>query len=367
VESKQTDISGSPASKEKTMSYKQVMEPWGEVLDLGDLASLVATGPRRHPLERILVPTPDAQAVASRTTSALCRALGAGSASWKTAIGKRLISSDEADAASALGEIRAFGTLLAAGLDAQPVPNKKKPTPDFEVLWQQRARVSVEVQTRRLSDNELQAIASASAPQAGQPGWVAITERVVTPFGKPRRAEPGTPAAENVTANVVQKIAQTKLHSDQLKAGPTVLWLDFQEDMVGFATRTEAAVPVSASQGRWWSGALWFAAYGWKGAPLFEGACLGPWIGWNSVTMQHEGRFNQGCTPSLIVVSFEDGVVALEHPSPAHRVPRWFLVRLMRLTEFVFERSWLDWPTRTLQGRVGEQRAEIKSLARRVR
>jgi hypothetical protein len=346
----------------------RVKEPWVSLIGSAAMASVEKQrdGLLRHPLARIAIPSQHEEAVSCTTRSALEVVLPQAPGWWIATVKDRLTKSDFADAAGALAEIRAYGALARSGLGVQPVaPRKGEPTPDFEVS-RRSARVCVEVQTRLLSEAERAALTHAAARTATPPGGGATTAHVVTPFGKPRRPAPGKPALENVTANVIQKIAQAKLQSNQLR-GSSVLWLDFQEDLVSFVLRRQSTAPVSTWNGRWWSGALWYAAYGWKGAPIFEGASLRPWMGFNMVSMQHEGRFEQPDPPSLIVGSFEGGLVALENPKARPQLPIWFSARLTRFPDFAIEDSWLSWPAFNLVERLVAQKKTLARLVRRLR
>jgi len=101
---------------------------------------------------------------------------------------------------------------------------------------------------------------------------VTIRMMDIQPFVRPR---PGKPD-DTTRTNAISKISQIKDDERQFKDGvPALLWLDFQDAQnLGMALIDEDLSPVMSWRGSVNSGVLWYALYGWKGAPVFERHCL---------------------------------------------------------------------------------------------
>jgi hypothetical protein len=133
----------------------------------------------------------------------------------------------------------------------------------------------------------------------------------VQPFGRPRSGK----LDDTIRTNAISKISQIKDDERQFTDGvPALLWLDFQDAQnLGMALTPEDLSPVMSWQGSVNSGVLWYALYGWKGAPVFERHCLLiPFEGRSLLPMRHEGRFRRSTKLSAAVISFPNATMLAE-------------------------------------------------------
>ena len=252
------------------------------------------------------------------------------------------------DAAAALAELRACSAMLEAGME--PVPLKARSsrgaTPDFTANAGDGA-VTVEVhakhedgaQTRLRQDvadgKDVPGVERSRREVDG--GAIESTTMVLHPGGAPAKGKPG----DSVQANVISKLCAVKQGEAQRRPGiPSVLWLDLNN--FGRLTRSliSHASPLLSGPDGLTSGAIWYAFYGWKGAPILEGH-------WRRVTMQHAGRFRSaGAAAShfaAVVVCFDRGLVLLENAHAKLPLPPMFRRRCERLPWFDLARSIANW------------------------
>ena len=349
------------------------LTPLFEVFTKADLESLrsASTKSRPHPLISLFgdpqKPSQVAYNTASVTRRILCR-----NKAWLKQIRVRLLDqSDPTNSAAALAEIRAFGALLEAGFDAVPLPTKKgRPTADFRVSSTD-TDVFIEVHCRQLSDETQKSIDEHTTQQdrefqkwreAHPEGGALIgPPHVVRPFGDPKEGR-------TVTARAISALCQMKGDEKQfLDRSANVLWIDLQDDHTFHGMFDEnTASPIKSSNRKFTSGELWYALYGWKGAPIFENFPDVPLR--KPLGMEHDGRFSRTDRPTLlsaIIATFPRATVLLEHPSPTTVLPDAFRNRAMLLPWAKLERSLCNFEPTLVKRMVEQQRRLILAVSKK--
>jgi hypothetical protein len=84
-------------------------------------------------------------------------------------------------------------------------------------------------------------------------------------------AKPGKPR-DSTTTNAISRICAIKQEEEQFRSDlPAILCLDFQDlHTMDMSMTVEQFQPVISWNEHLTTGALWYALYGWKGAPVFE-------------------------------------------------------------------------------------------------
>jgi hypothetical protein len=202
-----------------------------------------------------------------------------GGIDWLSAQRRYLVSLDDLEgAAAALAEIRAYGALLEAGFQVTPIPRTMDDaTPDFTVDAGD-GPVVVEVFTKHQDNDQKQLLADVHAGKTppgverstikGKNVTGNFTVTTLQPGGAP---DPNKPH-DSVQANLISRICAAKGDESQLpNDGPCLLWIDFRS----FGAWPEVldlthAAPLLSDRRGLTSGALWYAFYGWRNAPIFE-------------------------------------------------------------------------------------------------
>lgn len=336
------------------------------------------TGARPHPLSSLLgnLQAPSPTAI---NTAAAARLVNSRDPTWIGSIKKRILdTSAPANAASALAELRAYGGLLAAGLQVTPQEPGGKPAPEFLVDAGDGNSVLIEVHAKQI-DGEMQDALNrhgedmkaktqefrAKLAREGKQRGVFVGEPVeITPFGRPDPDKPG----DTISANVISRLCGIKGSEHQLRDDiANVLWLDMQDDYSwNLALGPRDAHPLSSWRGAMISGTLWYALYGWKGAPIMEENERSWDSRQTSTPMQHDGRFNRPTKLSAVIAAFPKALLVLEHPSPL--VPFTTATRsaTMRLPWAKAELSLYDWEPGLVASLVELQKRAIMATAAAV-
>lgn len=273
------------------------------------------------------------------------------------------------DAAAAVAELRAFGSMLEAGMNPKPLPagGKRGSTPDFEadtdgdtVTIEVHAKHEDGAQTARrkamLAGEDVPGVERSST----KIGDYLFTTRVSVwhPGGAPNPMKPN----DSVQTNLISKLCAVKGKERQRRDGvPAVLWLDLNTFDPMSENLIDQTEPLESYPLGLVSGAIWHAFYGWKGAPIFED--------WHqrTFTMQHDGRFRRGgATKSGLaaaIICFERGLVLYENPSALVPLPASFRHRCLRLPWFKIAPSVVDWVEGSAAGHISLAEAQIKALA----
>jgi len=261
--------------------------------------------------------------------------------------------------ASMMAEIRCYGGLLQAGYVVEPIDKGEKPTPDFKVKYNNFIRSGeiartfyVEVAAKRedgAETNITESIAKGNLPVEVQrkdivagARKIQFTTREVFPLGKPDPKKPN----DSATANAISRICAIKQKETQaLENEPTLLWIDFI-DLDSFRGRTFTdhfgILITNPHNGGLTSGFIWYAFYGWKGAPIFEFHSFTD----KRVIMGHHGRFNNPGQPSKYngaLISIEGSTVFFENPQASFPLNQDERMMLHGLPNFSVNKSVASW------------------------
>jgi len=298
----------------------------------------VSKGLRRHPLCELIGDPEEPSRLALETIRSM-RLLNQNDPAWMSRLRTRLLDAGNfADAAAALGEIRAYGALAMAGLCPQAIGQPANPDLKVDIDGQ---TIIVEVHTRQMDNaaqEKLDAWANEEKAAAPPPGVSVRFSPPIAPFGEPDPQKRG----DTVIANMISRIAAVKEREHQFQDGlANVLWLDLRSGPVSMLVDTSHALPFASRHGCISSGALWSAVYGTCGLPIVEGPSYGRHV---IVPMGHNGKFRGRLTKlSGIIAACGDGAVLLEHPRPAVPLPLRFRNALLTLMDFRAERSVCAW------------------------
>jgi hypothetical protein len=273
------------------------------------------------------------------------------------------------DAAAALAELRALGGLIEGGMKARPLPasGRRGAMPDLEADAGDGI-VTVEVHAKHEDGRQTelrQAVADGlnvpgvERTRADYPGGSVTSSMVVLhPGGAPDPAKP----FDSIQANVISKLCGVKKGEAQRRAGvPSVLWLDLSYFGVMTRSLLEQTIPVISGHIGLTSGAIWYAFYGWKGAPILEEGNR------KAITMGHEGRFRlAGDAKSryaAAIICFDRGLIVFENPWAETPLPPQFRRRCERLPWFKMGHSVVDWTPGEALHSISYSQRRIEALA----
>jgi hypothetical protein len=264
------------------------------------------------------------------SNGAVARISSEGDDAWLRLLAPRLCRMDDPEEASAaLAELRTYGAFLEAGFKVKPIPVKDDSTPDFEVDAGD-GPVTVEVFAKHQDESETQLwedIASGKTPEGVERSSTKINGgeiRTVTSEHRPGGAPDPNKPNDSVQANVISRICAAKGKEKQFPADqPSLLWIDLQSfGAWPEVVELEQCTPLMSGHHGLTSGALWYAFYGWKDAPIFEEDFP---LHERVVEMGHDGRFRlQGKKKSKLsgaILALPDGLVLFENPWPNHALP----------------------------------------------
>lgn len=316
---------------------------------------------RSHPLRRLLLPDDRDGAVIYNTEKSIHFILR-NDKNWVSSLKGRLLETEDFSTSSgALGEIRAYGYLLEANITVK-TPKTKSSKPEF-LIKENGETIRVEVTSKQSDKTEAISLENflKESPRFKEGQKVAIREHVDIPFGKP------TKEGETVTENEIHKIAQIKQDEKQFDQEQTsILWLDFQDECWQLYS-PEHAIPISTHNGEFYSGGIWYAFYGWKGAPIFEHKTTEERAISTINRMKHYGRFFQITKIDAAIISFPRATLIVENPFTRKSVPHSLWRKLVQLPRFAYEYSYIDWPGKNLKKRLKLDIETIKYLEREAK
>ncbi|MDE0383012.1 MAG: hypothetical protein OXI22_03940 [Defluviicoccus sp.] len=274
-------------------------------------------------------------------------------AGWLAAITAKLLDVEDVNNASAaMAEIRAFGGLIEAGFDINPVVETETPTPDFIATTEdQKVAFEVAAKHQDREQDELQGQihdamhGNGLIPEGvehnvyrGRRGSIEMFVSEHQPGGKPNPEKPN----DSVQTNLISRVCAIKGRERQIPDDKAaVLVVDFNDFGGPLTPHTlvDQTVPATSGRDGFTSGALWYAFYGWKGAPVFEGD--------ERVRMEHDGRFRlageQKSKLSAALIVLPEHVVCFENPEAAFPLAESTRLRLARFPWFDLKHSMLGW------------------------
>lgn len=264
------------------------------------------------------------------TNGAVARISDAGDEAWLRSLAPRLRRMDDPEEASAaLAELRAYGAFLEADFKVKPIPLQDDSTPDFEVDAGD-GPVIVEVFTKHQDESETElweAMESGKTPQGVERHSAKIKfgeiRTVVSEHWPGGAPDPNKPD-DSVQANVISRICAAKGQEKQFPADkPSLLWIDLRSfGAWPEVVKLEQCTPLMSGHHGLTSGALWYAFYGWKDAPIFEEDFP---LHERVVKMGHDARFRlQGKKKSKLsgaILALPEGLVLFENPWSSHALP----------------------------------------------
>ncbi|MEG4072217.1 hypothetical protein QUA30_05945 [Microcoleus sp. Pol14C2] len=304
---------------------------------------------RCHPVKRLLYPKDrgerDSQVIVNTERS--FRHLKQHHTQWLRNLKPRLLNIDDYSTSSgALGEIRALGAILEAGISVEPI---RRNGADFLVEDNQE-KVLIEVHSKQFYDEESESLEKFyndlrnEMTKSDRKTGLVIGEHKTVPFGKPKKDE-------NVTANAIRKLCAIKKREHQMSTDYTsILWLDFQDEVWELLDTVDRVLPVRTWNRAFYSGEFWYAFYGWKDAPIFEQFSLDTLLN-PVVKMGHAGRFINSTEPTkldAVIISFSRNTVILENPFSKKAIKPSLWKKLISLPWFNFEYSYTNWPAMNL-------------------
>jgi hypothetical protein len=325
-----------------------------------------------HPLRAIALSNPPNQVKAN--TERAARTVIQSNRNWLVGLKSRLLDViDPTHSSSALGEIRAYGSLLETKMTIDTTPIVGSRYPEFSVDAGDGA-VIVEVHSRQLDKAQAEEIKMYKELHAA---LVEVTGRkreansdkilstrgpahVIMPLGAPDPAKKG----DSVLTNAISRIASIKSgekQSDLTK--PFVLWLDFQDPVVWrlpISLEQTAPLFTETKNGNVGTGALWFALYGRKHDPMIEMQR----INYKIIEMLHNGKFAQTKGVSAVIYSMPHATILMEHPSPTHPLPPNFRASLLKLPFFQLDRSLCEWEPGLVQSRIEVEQKMVATTAK---
>ena len=246
----------------------------------------------------------------------------AGGIDWLRALHGRLTRlEDPEDEAAALAELRAYGALLHAGFSVSPIARSEVATPDFSV---DAGDGSIVVVVHHEQKHFLSSIVACRTSPGGErsatKGEDATIRRTVSVLQSDGAHDLARPH-DCVRADLISRVCAAKSDETQLSdRAPSLLWIDFRsfgpwpEPM-----KLEQAAPLISGRDGLTSGALWYALYGWRGAPIFDD---GFFPRDRVLSMRHDGRFRitgeKKTKLSGAILALSDGLILLENPWTAH-------------------------------------------------
>ena len=288
----------------------------------------------------------------------------------KSQLPRLLDMQEPRNASGAMAEIRVYGALLECELDVRPEQSGEAPTPDFviragghstvvEVAARHEARKASEF--RQAISDHLRAGGVGLPPGVERHVWhmesgrnIEIVESSHHPGGSPDPSKP----LDGVQANLISRVCAVKGCARQLGSGVAgILVIDltiFGERSEGDMLLSDQVSPMLSCRPGVISGAIWYAMYGWKGAPVFEAGSVVP--------MQHEGRFRQddGSRLSAALVVLGESATLLENPWAANRLGDEVRLGILRYPWFDLRHSICDWQRGDAKGQVEIQEGMIR-------
>jgi hypothetical protein len=258
---------------------------------------------------------------------------------------------DPEEASAALAELRTYGAFLEAGFKIKPIPVKDDSTPDFEVDAGD-GPVIVEVFAKHQDESETELwedIESGKTPEGVERHSTKINGgeiRTVISEQRPGGAPDPDKRNDSVQANVISRICAAKGKEKQFPTDkPSLLWIDLRSfGAWPEVVELEQCTPLMSGHHGLTSGALWYAFYGWKDAPIFEEDFP---LHERVVKMGHDGRFRlQGKKKSKLsgaILALPEGLVLFENPWPNPALPDQARRYAERLPGFNLGHSVCNW------------------------
>jgi hypothetical protein len=259
---------------------------------------------------------------------------------------------DFEDSAAAIAEICCYGAMREAGFVMRPIQPRRTPKPDFEFsLGDTKGVVEVAAKLEHdVQPRQSKMISDGQTPPQGELSKFAVAGFQMAslkvekfPLGAPNPDKQG----DTTQTNAISRICSIKGKETQFAEGlPSLLWIDFRHlgQWPAVLQDKQAAPLIRGRRASLCSGAIWYAFYGWKGAPVFDDKIGG---GHTLTRMAHHGRFDKEATkPSryaAAIICLQTATILIENPVANTRLTDEQRAMLTRLPWFSFEYSVAEW------------------------
>lgn len=262
---------------------------------------------------------------------------------------------------AAMAEIRAFGGLIEAGFDVEPLQETDENTPDFvakDGSQDTAVEVAAKHQDKRMDDLEkcIHDARQGKRPMPdgvehsvhhGHRGRIDMTVWCHQPAGAPDPSKPN----DSVQTNLISRVCSIKGDEHQISEDKSaILIVDFNDFGGPLAPHTmiDQTEPLIAGNYGYVTGALWYAFYGWKGAPVFEND--------RKLTMEHEGRFRMDGSSkskfSATLLVMPEYVVCFEHLSASLPLADSTRLHITKYPRLDLKHSVFDWTPGTVASQI---------------
>ena len=281
------------------------------------------------------------------------------------------------NASASMAEIRAYGGLLESGFTVCPVKEGETATPDFYIdLCGERTAIEVAAKHQDEEQDQLQDAIEKAMHTKGEElpqdveHYVRHSENCTIkmvisthqPGGKPDPCKRN----DSVQRNMISRLCGIKGKEKQIPSGlPSVMIIDFTNFGGPYFSNflSEQTAPIISGHQGLTSGAIWYAMYGWKNAPVFEEGSHRP------LRMSHQGRFRQSKEKksklSGVLIILPENAVLLENPWAMHRLTDKTRLAFCRYPWFDLTRSICDWQVGDAEHLVALQQRMIEVFYQR--
>jgi hypothetical protein len=259
---------------------------------------------------------------------------------------------DLEESASAIAEICCYGAMREAGFTVRAIRPASTPKPDFEFSLENTTGV-IEVATKLAHDRRVRRvrqIADGETPPGVERSKFKISGTKITslkaevhPFGPPNPDKLG----DTTQTNAISRICSIKAKETQFVEGlPSILWIDFRHlgQWPAVLTEKQSSPLICGRHGTLCSGAIWYAFFGWNGAPVFDDKIGG---GYTVTPMAHDGRFYKGAIKSsrysAAIICLQKATILFENPVTKTPLTDEQRATLTRLPWFSLEYSAAEW------------------------
>lgn len=317
---------------------------------------------REHPVKRLIIGQKSNDDLLCKSTLRAIYLVNEKNPEWLKGLKSRLLNSkDFYHAASALAEIRAYGSLISSGVEVKPVKTNNNSAPEFQCKVEDVDFI-VEVFAKQSEDKERIALGNFYNPEESERGGIRFHENA--PFGKPNN-DPNKPEeTESITSISIKGISNIKRREHQLDPEKiNILWIDFQDETWNTLFPVENAKSYMSFREEVTSGALWYAFYGWKGAPIFEAhlkkghySALFPL---KPLEMKHDGRFRKTTKIASAIISVANTNIIYENPFSHKILPESLKNTLASIPNYSEELSLLSTDDKDIKSLIENEKREL--------
>lgn len=320
---------------------------------------------RKHPLQRLITETSPGGNLVRENTLECIHLVNEKDPNWLKNLKSRLLNSkDFHHSSSALAEIRAYGSLIASGVEIEPVKTNSSSAPEFHCKVDGIDFI-VEVFSKQSEENESKALHSFLKPKESDQKSLRYHEHA--PFGKPNNDSKKPEDKESVTSISIKGIMNIKQKEHQFDAEKiNILWIDFQDETWNTVFPAENAKSYHSFREEITSGALWYAFYGWKGAPIFEAHSKKDSdfavFSLKPLEMKYDGRFRKATKITSVIISLAKTNIIYENPFGHKLLPENLKNNLSLIPNYSEELSLLSINNKDIKSQIENEKKELIAM-----